>query len=194
MGRQASMGALAVVALVMALPAWGELDFEAGKWRLELSGLSGVHSGSTDRSGDLLVTGTVDYEFPATEHTTLGLRLMPLFLYGQDAPDDCCWDDDNDNEYDGGTVWGAGVGLTGRLYVKGDYRGLFFEGQANVVVHDEKVVGNSANVNFLTGVGMGYKFQCDWHVVVKYEHISNADLGDENDGANVLGLGVGYTF
>ena len=194
MGRFAQILMAACVVTGVAAPAGAELDFDAGQWRLELSGLSGVHSGSTDRSGDLLITGTVDYEFPATEHTTLGLRLMPLLVYGQDTPNDRWCEEDDTDAYAGDTVWGAGFGLTGRVYVKREYRGLFFEGQANMLLHAEKVVGNSANVNFLTGVGVGYKFKCDWHVVMKYEHISNANLGEDNDGANVLGLGVGYTF
>ncbi len=185
---------LALAFLALSTSAWAELDFDAGKWRLELSGMGGVHSGSTDRSGDTLITGTLDYEFPASGHTTLGLRLMPLLVYGQDGAEQCWLDDEDYDDYAGSTVWGAGLGLTGRVYAKRDYRGLFVEGQANVLVHDDKIVGNSASVNFLTGVGLGYKFKCDWHLVVKYEHISNAGLGDENAGANLVGFGVGYTF
>ncbi len=188
-------GGMVLLALLLVAPsALGELAFADGQWRLELSGMSGLHMGSRDRSGDLLVTGTVDYEFPASSRCTLGLRLMPLFFYEQDNGDSNgrWWDEGAGNDHN---VWGAGFGLTGRVYsVKDEYRGWFGEIQANVILHDEQIRGNGANLNFLTGVGVGYEFKCDWHAVVKVQHISNASLDGDNDGANVLGIGIGYRF
>lgn len=181
---------LLLLILVIQENARGEMRFNEGRWRIELSGAAGIHSGPNDRKGDYMVTGTVEYEFPATQKCTLGLRLMPMFIYGQDHPDRD-WDE---RYYDGATLWGGGVGIAGRLYVKENYQGLFFEIEANALAHDNKITGNSSNVNFLTGAGMGYKFNEHWHAVVKYGHISNAGFGADNSGANVVGLGFGYTF
>jgi hypothetical protein len=164
----------------LSTAANGDIRFHEGHWRLELDGALGTHSGSTDRSDDFLLTGTVDYEFPATAHTTLGLRLLPLFIHDQDKED---------------TVWGAGFGFTGRLYQKkDDYAGLFGEIEATAVVHSEQFVGNESNLNFMTGFGLGYQFRNKVHLVMKYRHISNAGLGDKNQGINTLGLGIGFSF
>lgn len=169
---------LLAVGLVGA--AGADLKFDQGRWRLELSGSAGIHSGSTDRQGDVLATGSLEYEFPASKRTTLGLRLLPLFMYAQD-------DDDN--------VFGAGFGLTGRIYQHAEeYRGWFGELELSALGHDDKIEGNSANLNFLTGVGVGYKFKSNWHTTLRYEHISNAGLGEHNAGANTVGLAVGFTF
>lgn len=171
---------MVLVAIGISIGASADIQFDQGRWRLELSGSAGIHSGSTDRQGNVLATGSLEYEFPASKRTTLGLRLLPLFLYAQD-------DDDN--------VFGAGFGLTGRIYQHAEeYRGWFGELELSALGHDEKIEGNSANLNFLTGVGIGYKFKSNWHAALRYEHISNAGLGEHNAGANAVGLAVGFTF
>ncbi|HNR31226.1 MAG TPA: acyloxyacyl hydrolase [Candidatus Hydrogenedentes bacterium] len=160
--------------------AYGDVKFDEGRWRLELSGARGIHSGSTDREGDTLVTGSVEYEFPASARTTLGLRLLPLFIYDQD-------------DYE--TVVGGGFGLSGRLYQHAaEYRGWFGELGVSALAHDGKIRRNSSNVNFLTGVGVGYQFKSNWHATLRYEHLSNAGLGDHNAGVNTVGLAFGFTF
>ena len=176
--------------LGMGGSALAEMRFDEGRWRIELNGAAGIHSGPNDRKGDFLLTGAVEYEFPATQKCTLGLRLLPLFVYSQDRPDRD-WDE---RFYDGATLWGGGVGIAGRLYTKENYQGLFFEIEANALAHDNKITGNSANVNFVTGAGIGYKFNDHWHAVMKYGHISNAGFGADNSGANIVGIGFGYTF
>ena len=166
--------------IVLAAPALAGVKFGEGRWRLEFSGAPGIHSGTTDRQGNILATGSLEYEFPATSRTTLGLRLLPLFLYEQDDAD---------------TVAGAGFGLSGRLYQHAEeYRGWFGELEVSALGHDGKIEGNSANLNFLTGVGVGYKFKSNWHAAIRYEHISNAGLAENNAGANSVGLAVGFTF
>lgn len=168
------------LALGLATSAVADIKFDQGRWRLEMSGSAGIHSGSTDRGGDLVASGSLEYEFPASRRTTLGLRLLPLFMYAQD-------DDDN--------VFGAGFGLAGRLYQHAEeYRGWFGELEVSALGHDDKIEGNSASLNFLTGVGVGYKFKNNWHATLRYEHISNAGLGEHNAGANAVGLAVGFTF
>ena len=173
---------LALVFLMAATPATAEILWNEGMWRLELSGGPGTSLGSKDRSGDFLVKGTVEYEIPATPHLSLGLRMIPLFVYEQ-------------KERGEDTVFGAGAGLGARLYsVASEYRGVFAEVNVHALGHKNRFDGNSSNVNFLTGVGLGYKFQQGWHTVLKYEHISNANLGRHNRGADIITLGLGFTF
>lgn len=189
---------LAMAVFVFCGPASAGLDLDAGMWRLELNNDFGVHQGSRDRSGDYSLNAVVEYEVPATSRTTLGLRLMPLFLYAQDDNRESNllerWFDD-DNYEDGDTVFGAGVGLSARIYqVKDEYRGLFGEVSVTALGHAGEFNGNNSNLNFMTALGVGYQFKSDWHVQVHYQHISNGSLGSRNSGANTLGIGIGYRF
>ncbi|MDW7774212.1 MAG: acyloxyacyl hydrolase [Desulfobulbaceae bacterium] len=162
--------------------AYGEIRFDQGWWRAELTGGIGVDSVSTsDREGDFLVTAAAEYEFPAMNRLSLGLRLVPFFLYEQDG----------NNE----TVWGGGAGLAGRLYLLEDeYSGLYAEAAGNGIVHENKIRGNSSNFNFLISAGIGYRFRNNWFSAVKYSHISNANFGSRNSGAETVSLAVGYSF
>lgn len=191
-----SVAALALCTL--CTPAGAELDLKEGQWRLELNTDFGIYQGTRDRSGDFGLNGVVEYEVPATSRTTLGLRLMPLFLYTQD--------DARDRDFlgrvlagqrheNGDSVYGAGLGLSGRIYqVKDEYRGWYGELAATMLVNENSFNGNSSNLNFLTSFGIGYQFKSDWHAQVHYQHISNASLGSRNSGANTVGLGIGYRF
>lgn len=187
-----------LAAVATSAPAYAGLNLDEGMWRLELGNSFGVHQGSQDRSGDYNVIGFADYEVPATARTTLGLRLMPLFLYNQDVDKDRHrpfrrWFDDEHNDDD--TVWGAGVGLTGRIYqIKDEYRGWYGEIGVTAFVHNNEFAGNNSNLNFLSTFGVGYQFKKNWHVQAHYQHISNASLGSRNSGANTLGIGLGYRF
>ena len=184
--------------LLCSAPAHAGIDLEEGMWRVELNNDFGVHQGSQDRSSDYSINGIVEYEVPATPRTTLGLRLMPLFVYTQDEEEDDyrffdrIFHDDDDS---GETVWGGGFGLGGRIYsVKDEYRGWFGEVGVTALLHSNEFNGNNSNINFISVFGVGYQFKADWHVQLHYQHISNASLGSENSGANSLGLGVGYRF
>lgn len=178
-------------------PARADLNLKDGMWRVEVNNDFGVHQGSRDRSGDYSINGIVEYEIPATPRATLGLRLMPLFIYNQDEERDHrvfrrIFDDKG---YDGDTVWGGGFGIGGRVYqVKNEYRGWFGEASVTALFHVNEFNGNNSNLNFVSGFGVGYQFKSDWHVQMHYQHISNASLGSENSGANSLGLGIGYRF
>ena len=153
---------------------------KAGLWRLELTGAAAMSTGQRSRSGDSMIVGTVEYEVPATGRLALGLRLLPFLLYNQD---------------DGDTVYALGTGITTRIYfLKDKYRGPFIEGEAHALYNVNEFAGNSGNVNFLTGGGVGYKWKANWHAVLKFEHISNASTTSDNDGVNTLGLGIGYSF
>lgn len=185
---------LSIIALT-ASTAQAEARFQDGWWRAELFGAGGIDSGRDDRTGELMINGSIEYEFPLAQRTTLGLRLLPLFVYTQD--------EDNDNKFlginfdhdDDDTVWGGGAGLAFRFYsVKDEYRGFFGEIEGHVLGHANEFAGNGSNINFLTGVGLGYKFKNELSLVVKYNHISNAGLDEDNSGINTVGLGLGYNF
>ncbi len=165
-----------------ALPAAAEMQFDEGRWRLELSGASGLYSGSENRRDDHLVTATAEYEFPVTKRTTLGLRLLPLFIYDQ-------------KESGEDTVWGAGAGLAFRVYQHANkQRGLFAEASANAIGHKNKFSANSSNLNFLESLGVGYQFKNNWHLSLRWQHISNASISSKNAGANSIALSAGISF
>ena len=172
---------LIVMTLSAALPALGELQCDQGRWRLELSGAMSADSGSESRQGDFTLLGAAEYEVPASSRVTLGLRLLPIFLYEPDG--------------EGDTVAGAGVGLAARLYeMAEEHRGFFGELTVNALGHNHEIEGNGSNINFLSSIGVGYQFQSDWHVVLRFQHISNAGLDGDNAGANAIALGLGCSF
>ena len=173
---------LALVWTTLSAPeaSAGGLEWSEGRWRLELSGFKGIHQGSRDREDDWNINGTVEYEAPLWTHATLGIRLHPIFFYH---------DDRNDEE-----IYGVGAGPTFRLYHKEERRGLFFEAGLSALVHVNRFDGNGSNLNFISEFGLGYKFDNDWHVSVKWRHISNASISDDNAGSNGIGIGAGFTF
>ncbi|MCC6490876.1 MAG: acyloxyacyl hydrolase [Candidatus Hydrogenedentes bacterium] len=155
--------------------------FGEGRWRTEVGAATGFHSGRRDRTGDIVVKGSVEYEWPIFARATLGLRTYPLFLYMQDDPED--------------TLAGGGLGIASRVYQNKDTRdGAFVEGGASVLFHSNHIEGNSATMDFLLEGGLGYQFKSNWHVTLQVQHISNGGLSDDNAGANSVGLAVGYTF
>ena len=58
--------------------------FSEGGWRAEVNLGAGIRSGRQSRSGDVLVAGNIEYEFPIYARATLGLKAYPLFSYNQD--------------------------------------------------------------------------------------------------------------
>lgn len=188
--RFGAIAALTIAAIFATLALPGDVNagiiseakegFSEGSWRAEVNLGTGIHSGRQSRSGDMLVGGNIEYEFPIYARTTLGLKAYPLFTYNQDG---------------GGTVVGGGLGLGARHYFAGDDRsGWFGEGTVGLMGHSNEFNGNSSNINFMTGLGLGYQFENDWHVTAQFHHFSNAGFGDTNSGTNVLGLGIGYSF
>jgi hypothetical protein len=139
-----------------------------------------------------LVSGSVEYEIPATPHLSLGLRLLPLFLVDQDAEKGHWFHRTDRNDE---TVWGGGLGLALRIYqVPGEQRGFYGVLQSHTVLHDGRIEGNSSNLNFLIGAGLGYQFRNGVHTELRFDHISNGGLEDQNAGANFISAGIGYSF
>lgn len=156
--------------------------FSAGRWRVETQGFAALYSGKTDRQGDKFATFSVEYEMPVSSHFCFGLRGYPLLVYlPHRRADD--------------TLYGVAGGVAGRYYFEKDsYRGWFAEGGGGLLWHSRYFRANGSRLNFMLEAGVGYQFAQDWHVAIKFNHMSNASTHTRNAGVNALGFGVGYTF
>jgi lipid A 3-O-deacylase len=159
--------------------AAAELKFSEGRWRIEMGTFATFATSADDDFGDAYMTGSVEYEFPAFPHGKLGLKLMPLFVTSDEDP-----------------VLAGGPGLTARIYSRKDtYDGIFGEVGISALWESREFDGNGSRINFLSEAGLGYKFRdADWHVTLKVQHLSNANLDKDNTGVNGIGLAAGYTF
>ena len=157
------------------------LRWKDGLWRVEASSFAGLKSGRKSRTGDFNVNGTVEYEIPAGNRSTVGIRVHPLFLYEENLTNR--------------SIWGTAGGMTVRVYENAEFRrGFYGEAAGSVLWHSNEFRGNKSRTNFLVEVGLGYKFDNDWHVAVKGRHISNSGIASRNSGINGLGAAFGYTF
>lgn len=177
---------IALLLLMLTAPGIARADqktirWKEGVWRLEASSFTGIRSGRRSRTGDLAVNATIEYEVPAGNRSTTGIRLHPLFYYKEDLTDK--------------DIWGVAVGPTIRVYQDKQFRrGVFGELEGSVLWQSDEFRGNKSRTNFILEVGAGYKFESDWHVTLKGRHISNAGIASSNSGVNGLGLALGYTF
>lgn len=157
-------------------------QFSEGRWRAEFSGTAVyTNRNGEERSGDSLYTGSIDYTWPVNTRATLGIRAYPLFVYNQREPNE--------------TIVGAGAGLAARIYKDKDtYQGWYLEGAISLIGHYPKFSGNTGSANLLSEAGVGYQYSENWHVTLKWRHLSNAGIASENTGVNGVALAVGYTF
>jgi hypothetical protein len=157
----------------------------AGLWRVEIGAVAGGFSGESNRDGDFYFAGSIEYGWPVFSRAVLGLKAYPLFLYHEEEGED------------GGSeeILGAGAGLFARLYARKDETaGIYAEASIAPIYHSDYLEDNSSRMNFLNSIGVGYEFDNDWHVSLKWEHMSNANLGSDNAGMNGLSLGAGFSF
>ncbi len=193
--------AVIVMLLTAQAATAGDLRWDEGHWRLELSGFTGLHQGRHDRTGEENFNATIDYETPLWKSGTLSLRLQPLFFYDQDKDNgkhvgevgylkDLIFD-----KYEDSDVYGAAIGPVFRIYQNAEERnGLFAEVGVTAMLHSAEFDGNRSNLNFISSLGVGYKFENDWHVTAIWRHISNGGIGSQNSGVNGIGIGIGYSF
>lgn len=160
--------------------------FEKAQWRLELQGVGGSYSGKVDRGGDYYFTGCLEYECPAYQRSTFGLRLYPLLVY---------YENDNDRGEEN-TLYGTAFGITHRIYQHAEDRnGFFLELGSSVLWHSREFEGNSARINFLSEVGVGYRIlESPWHGALKWAHISNGGTTRSNSAVNGIVFSVGCSF
>jgi lipid A 3-O-deacylase len=64
--------------------------------------------------------------------------------------------------------------------------------QDAVEFETEKALG--CRMNFHVGAGVGYRLTRRWNLGIQYEHLSNANLCQDNEGLENIGLRVGYMF
>jgi len=164
---------LAVALLVgTAVTSWADPKSQGTRLRLEVAGYRAYESDKAN--GDYYLQGSAELEFPVVKHATLGLRVLPLFLYPEGADD--------------ATVYGLAAGGTARLYQHGDdYSGLFAEVGAAALWRMKEFKLDDSKVDLLSDCGIGYKFRnSGWHLAVKGEHVS--------EGISGVGLAAGYSF
>lgn len=150
------------------------------KLRLELGSSFRIAHDNNDADG-VLISSSVDIGKEFSPRTTLSLRLFPVFGYIQEGNID--------------DIIGFGVGGALRVYFKKNQeKGFFTEIQEVVCLHENKFERNDSNINFYSAIGIGYQFCPNWDMLLRFGHISNANIKDNNDGTNLLGFGVGYTF
>lgn len=150
------------------------------KLRLEMGSSFRIAHDSNDADG-VLISSTVDIGKELSPRTTLSLRLLPVFGYIQEG-----------NIED---IIGFGAGGALRIYFKKNQeKGFFTELHEVVCLNENKFEGNDSNINFYSAIGIGYQFCPNWDMLLRFGHISNANIKDDNEGTNLLGFGVGYTF
>ncbi|MBN4046714.1 acyloxyacyl hydrolase [bacterium AH-315-P07] len=175
-----------------------EAKWKDGRTRLELQGWASTRSGRRSRTGDLGFAGTIEREFIVGSKTTVGLRAIPLF-YMEERDHDYFDDFDGDGIYEhatikGNSVYAVGVGVSIRHYFRDLQDGFFFEFYESFFAQSDNFQGNTGSFNFMSELGLGYEFDNNIHVAVKWRHMSNGGIADKNAGINSVGIGVGFSF
>jgi lipid A 3-O-deacylase len=97
-------------------------------------------------------------------------------------------------------------GDTSRLYLDGIWHydltmsifgaiGLgfaFHNGEKHLVSDDRKALGSQLLFHF--PIEVGYRFASNVSVSLFFDHMSNGDLAEENEGLDTLGFRIGYVF
>ena len=161
-------------------------DFKQGHWRFESTGGIGLSSSDeSDRKGDYYFASSLGYEWPVYQsHREVGLRGYPVLLYDQDR------NDKGRND----TVYAAAFGPVIRWYESTNHKGGYLEIGVSLLWNSHLFRSNAAHWNALTEFGVGYKFDSDWHVALKIQHISNGQTRSPNEGVNAVALCFGFAF
>ena len=152
-----------------------------GRWRVEASAAAGAFGERpVNRDGDSYYTASIEYEIPIFERFTIGPRLYPMVLY---------------HEYSHPLMYAPALGIAGRVYSNAaDRRGFFCELGAASMWQSRYLEKNTSRHNFLLVLGVGYQFKNRLHTTLSVQHMSNAYTASQNNGVNMVGLGLGYTF
>jgi len=161
-------------------------DFNQGHWRFESMGGIGLSSSDeSDRKGDYYFASSIGYEWPIYKsRREVGLRGYPILLYDQDRNDKDMSD----------TVYAAAFGPVIRWYESTNHKGGYLEIGVSLLWNSHLFRSNAARWNALTEMGVGYKFDSDWHVALKLQHISNGQTRSPNNGVNAVALCFGFAF
>lgn len=176
---------LAVLLVGVTVPGWAQNTTSRGydgpgpRLRLELSGYRAFDE-DKKANGDYYISGAVELELPIVHHASLGLRLLPLLLYP--------------NQADNPDIYGVAAGVGGRLYTGRDNTGLFIEAGAAALWNMDKFKIDNSRLGFLGDCGIGYQFQSGFHLSVKAQRVSETGLADWEHGTNGLGAALGFSF
>jgi lipid A 3-O-deacylase len=83
------------------------------------------------------------------------------------------------------------------FYVEGTLGGGWNDGKINVngaTPEGEKRKSLGSNILFREDVDFGYRITPRYSIALSYNHISNADLGERNEGINDVGVRFGIKF
>jgi Lipid A 3-O-deacylase (PagL) len=179
---------VATASFAQETPPKSHLELPKGLTMWGLGGNVGFPTG--DRS-NLFGTVIIDFERVATDPGGPGwlrgqlgysIELVPVFLISE-----------------GTTAYGAGFNLLGRHYLAAGraFRPFITLG-AGLVVSNEKIPPNVANLNFTPQVGFGYLFSDRllnvYSLEVRFHHLSNGGLESPNPGINSVVVQFGVRF
>lgn len=161
-------------------------DFKQGHWRFESLGCSGLSSSDeSDRKGDYYLASSFEYGWPIYKSRTyVGIRTYPALIYYQDR------NDKGENDM----VFAAALGPVMRQYRYMSHKGFYWEIGISPLWNSRLFRCNASRWNLLSEIGVGYKFDTDWHIAFKFQHISNANTRTPNKGVNAIALCLGFTF
>jgi lipid A 3-O-deacylase len=82
------------------------------------------------------------------------------------------------------------------FYVEGTLGGGWNDGKLNVTdpIESQKRKSLGSHFLFREDADLGYRFNAVWSLALSYNHISNADLADRNEGLNNVGIRLGMKF
>ncbi len=72
------------------------------------------------------------------------------------------------------------------------FGGSVHDGKLHATERDRKALGS--RVLFRLGAEIGYDVTEDWRISLLWDHVSNADLADENESINNVGVRLGFRF
>ncbi len=90
-------------------------------------------------------------------------------------------------------------GLSSKLYAGLTWdidlsQNLFLEFSFGGAVHDGDLRRHGCAVSFRESLSLGYKLSEKWNILATADHISNANLCDQNGGLSSAGIRLGYKF
>lgn len=80
--------------------------------------------------------------------------------------------------------------LTNHLFFAVGLGIAIHNGEKHLVSEDQKALGSTTLFHFPFEVG--YRFNRRWSLSVYFDHVSNANMSEENEGLDTLGLRLGY--
>lgn len=197
--RAGVVGAIAVLfgtaggALAADIPVYTEQMVAAPapgqEWRLldEVRGgvfyheLHGPEEGSVDINAEILTS-----RLPLIDPASPWYWLSPRLHLGTSINTD----GDTSHVYAGLTFT---IDVTERFFIEGSFGGAIHDGETgNNVAPGRNALGCSPL--FRESASIGYRFNESWSLMATIEHLSNADLCDQNRGLTNAGLRLGYTF